>query len=95
MCVREERIYESLFLPFFLNPLVFPSTSLIPFRSRLLPLFVFREGLCSSRFYLLEIERAEFGLLPELPFALRVCIVQLAGQLLRVAVLLHRPGLVR
>lgn len=80
---------------FFLNPLIFLSTSLIPFHSQLLALFVLREGPCSSHVYLLEIKRAEFGLLSKLPFALRVCVVQLAGQLLRVAVLLHRPGLVR
>lgn len=44
--------------------------------------------------YLLEVECAQLGLLPELPLALGVGIVQLAGQLLGVAVLLDGPRLV-
>lgn len=95
LSVWEKREFMSLPSFRFFSTLVFPSSSLIPFRSRLLALFFLRKGPCLSHFYLLEIERAEFGLLPELPFALRVCIVQLTGQLLGVSVLLHRPGLVR
>lgn len=40
-----------------------------------------------SNHYLLKIQSAEFGLLPKLPFALCICIIQLARQLLRVAIL--------
>lgn len=44
--------------------------------------------------YLLEVEGAQLGLLPKLPLALGVGVVQLAGQLLGVAVLLDGPRLV-
>lgn len=40
-----------------------------------------------SNHYLLKIQSAEFGLFPKLPFALCICIIQLARQLLRVAIL--------
>lgn len=76
-------------------PSLFSSPSLFPlYLTHPIPaLFVL--GFLSCLLYLLEIQGAEFGLLPELPLALRVGVVQLAGQLLRVAILLGRSGLVR
>lgn len=44
---------------------------------------------------LLEVQSAEFSFLSELPLALRVGVIQLSGQFLRVLVLLDGSGLVR
>lgn len=80
-------------------PSLFSSPSLLPSTSRIPFLLSASRSVCFGFFfcllYLLEIQGAEFGLLPELPLALRVRVVQLAGQLLGVAILLGRSGLVR
>lgn len=53
----------------------------------------YRVALCRQH-YLFEVEGTQLGLLPKLPLALGVGVVQLAGQLLGVAVLLDGAWLV-
>lgn len=50
-------------------------------------------ALCRQQ-YLFEVKGTQLGLLPKLPLALRVGVIQLAGQLLGVAVLLDGARLI-